>query len=69
MSNKRKPLSLDEIMEQEEKLYKLYKEGKIPFVLMPAPDERVHNILLMQRELIIEAERKLEQESKGVLVA
>ena len=57
-------------MEIEVELAKQYIEGKIPFVLMPVLNERMHNMLLMQRKLIIEvAEKELEQESKGVLVA
>lgn len=70
MSEERKTLSLDEMMEIEVELAKQYIENKIPFVPMPALDERMYNMLLMQRELTIEvAEKKLEQESKGVLVA
>lgn len=70
MSEERKTLSLDEMMEIEVELTKQYIENKIPFVLMPVLNERMHNMLLMQRKLIIEvAEKELEQESKGVLVA
>lgn len=70
MSEKREILSLDEVMSKEVEITRIYIEKQVLFVTMPAIDAKMHNMLLMQRDIIIEAAEKiLEQESKGKFMA
>lgn len=70
MGENRETLSLDEVMVREVELTRMYIEKQIPFVAMPAIDAKMHNMLLMQRDIIIEAvEKSLAQESKGKFMA
>lgn len=62
-------LTLDEVMEREEELYAVYIENKLPFVLMPAIDEDIHNLLLEQREAIVNEAVRRHNEEIGVFIA
>jgi len=62
-------LTLDEVMEREEELYAVYIENKLPFVLMPAIDEEIHNLLLEQREAIVNEAVRRHNEEIGVFIA
>lgn len=62
-------LTLDEVMEREEELYAVYIENKLPFVLMPAIDEEMHNLLLEQREAIVNEAVRRHNEEIGVFIA